>query len=228
MRSFVRMALVAVIVLVIFVLPVIHFRAVYAHGKRFREVTPGLVFRSGQLTGDGFRDFLHRFGIRLVINLQDDFPDPDITNTYLDRGTIKESDLCRELGVRFITISPDTISRRHGPDERPKAIDEFLALMDDPDTYPVLLHCKAGLHRTGCMVAIYRMEYEGWDKAKAVREMKENGFGEWACTEFNDYVTQYVLEYRRGVRKGIEVRGHRTEDRRQKTEDTEQQTVKSD
>ena len=35
--------------------------------------------------------------------------------------------------------------------------------MDDPDSYPVLIHCNAGLNRTGVMVAVYRMEYQGWD-----------------------------------------------------------------
>jgi N-alpha-acetyl-L-2,4-diaminobutyrate deacetylase len=65
----------------------------------------------------------------------------------------------------------------------------------------VLIHCKAGLHRTGCMLAIYRMEYEGWTKRQAVQEMKDNGFGESACTSDNDYVMQYVLSYKPGVRQ---------------------------
>jgi protein tyrosine phosphatase len=79
-----------------------------------------------------------------------------------------------------------------------------LKLLDDPETYPVLLHCHAGLHRTGVMVAIYRMEYEGRSPAEAIQEMKANGFAEWPCTSANDYITQYVLTFRRGVRNPME------------------------
>src|SRR5205085_2218282 len=61
---------------------------------------------------------------------------------------------------------------------------------------------RAGLHRTGCMAAIYRMEYEGWTPEQAVEEMKTHGFGDVACTAANDYVYQYVLTYRRGLRSG--------------------------
>src|SRR5262249_20318216 len=83
--------------------------------------------------------------------------------------------------------------------QRPEAVDQFLALMDREDTYPVLIHCKAGLHRTGCLVAVYRMEYQGWSNLQAFREMKALGFGTFACTSANEYVRQYVLDYRPGV-----------------------------
>jgi hypothetical protein len=86
------------------------------------------------------------------------------------------------------------------PQQRPRAIDRFLALMDDRDNYPVLIHCRAGLHRTGVMTAVYRMEYDGWSPQQAIRELKANGFGEWPCTPANDYITQYILTYQRGVR----------------------------
>jgi protein tyrosine/serine phosphatase len=92
------------------------------------------------------------------------------------------------------------VSRRHLQDERPQAIDQFLEVMDKPESYPVLIHCRAGLHRTGMMTAIYRMEYEGWTPRGAFQEMKANGFGEFVCSSANDYVMEYVLTYRPGMR----------------------------
>jgi hypothetical protein len=180
--------------------PFVHFRAVYAHGKRLREVTPGRVYRSGQLTADGFADACRRYGIRTVVNLQDEYPDPDVALSFWNNRTVPESDLCRQLGVRYVFIQPDLVSRKLVPARRPAAIDRLLELLDDPASYPVLLHCRAGLHRTGCMVAVYRMEYEGWSPQAALRELRENGFGEAACEAANDYVKQYILTYRRGVR----------------------------
>src|SRR5262249_2951164 len=133
------------------VAPFLYYRHVYTERKRLREVTPGVLYRSGQMTIRGFADAVARYGIRTIINLQDEYPDPDIQQCYLSRRSMKERELCRQLGVRYVYLPPDLIQRRHIPAERPAAIDRFLALLDDPATYPVLIHCRAGLHRTGVM-----------------------------------------------------------------------------
>jgi hypothetical protein len=39
------------------------------------------------------------------------------------------------------------------------------------------------------------MEYQGWSRSAALRELKAHGFGEWAATSANDYVDQYLLRY---------------------------------
>jgi tyrosine-protein phosphatase SIW14 len=194
------LALSAVVVLLVAVWPIVEYRRVYALNKRLREVDPGRVYRAGEMTADGFAETVRRYQIRTVLNLQDDFPDPDICESFWDWRTVKESELCRRLGVRFVLIKPDLIARRKIPLERPAAVDEFLNLMDREDSYPVLIHCKAGLHRTGVITAVYRMEYQGWTPDEAYAELRAHGFGDWVCTSANDYVNQYVLQYRRGLR----------------------------
>jgi protein tyrosine/serine phosphatase len=165
-------------------------------------VVPGKLYRSGQMTAEGFRNAIERLHIRTVVNLQEEYPDPDLKESYFDGSQIKESEVCSELGVKYVFIAPDLLPRRQAPPGRPEAIEKMLAVMDDPSNYPLLIHCRAGLHRTGCMAAIYRMEYEGWTPEQAVEEMKEHGFGSKDCTAANDYVYQYVLTYRCGQRVG--------------------------
>jgi hypothetical protein len=177
------------------VAPFIYYRYVYTYSKRLREVVPGLVYRSGQMTVPGFRDAITRLGIRTVLNLQDDNIDPELAKGYFTGTTLRESELCKEMGVRYVLIAPDLVDPRLVPQKRPKAIDQFLALMDDKRNYPVLLHCKAGLHRTGCMVAVYRMEYEGWTMEQALTELKGHGFGEFVSTKANAYILEYVTTY---------------------------------
>src|SRR5207244_1669179 len=80
-------------------LPFVHFRSVYAYGKRLRVVTPGKVYRSGQLTEEGFVDAARSLRIRTILNLQDEFPDPDVDLSFWSLRTIKETELCRQLGV---------------------------------------------------------------------------------------------------------------------------------
>jgi tyrosine-protein phosphatase SIW14 len=201
MPAFARWTLGILLATFLFTAPFVYYRASYTQGKRLRVVAPGKVYRSGQMTVEGFAQTIAELGIRTVINAQDQYPDPEIEQSYFDHRSLTESELCRRMGVRYVFLPPDLIPRRRIPDERPAAIDKFLAIMDNPANYPVLIHCRAGLHRTGCLVAIYRMEYDGWSADAAVQELKANGFGEWACEASNDYITQYILAYCPGVRK---------------------------
>jgi protein tyrosine/serine phosphatase len=171
----------------------LYYRSVWEHSKRLRTVKPGVLYRSGQMTAEGFAEAVQRLGIRTIINVQDDFPDPLIRKAW--GGTVRESELCRQLGVRYVALAPDLQPRSTPGGPRPLVIDEMLREMEKPGTYPALIHCKAGLHRTGVLCAVWRMEHDGWSREQAYLELKAHGFGDRACTASNDYVRQYVLEY---------------------------------
>src|SRR5207253_1824402 len=91
--------------------PIVFFRAEYAHHKRLRVVTPGVLYRSGQLTVEGFRDAVARFGIRTIINCQNEYSDPDLPLSFWTRHTMRESDLCRDLGDSAATSANDDIQQ---------------------------------------------------------------------------------------------------------------------
>jgi tyrosine-protein phosphatase SIW14 len=49
-------------------------------------------------------------------------------------------------------------------------------MMSDPAVpKPVLIHCFAGIHRTGGHVAAYRIERNGWTPEEALRELQAHG-----------------------------------------------------
>ncbi len=171
------------------VAPLVYYRWQYNHAKRLREVAPGVLYRSGQLTAAGLEEAVGRFGIRTVVNFQNETPDPEVS------PGLTESEFCARLGVKYLFLAPDLVPRKKVPAKRPAVISEFLKVMDDQANYPVLIHCRAGLHRTGILAAIYRLEYEGWSRERAIQELKDNGFGDSQCTERNDYIKQYLLIY---------------------------------
>src|SRR5437868_1739228 len=125
------------------------FRAQYAHAKRFREVSPGRFYRSGQMTAPGFREVVARYGIKTVINLQNEDKNPQLLDHWLGKPVIGEMELCEQLGVKYHLLEPDILPEPNRLDKRPPVVDDYLAILDDESAYPVLLHCKAGLHRTG-------------------------------------------------------------------------------
>jgi len=53
----------------------------------------------------------------------------------------------------------------------------FLRIVTDSPKTPILVHCRHGSDRTGCLCAVYRIAVQGWTKEKAVEEMIEGGFG---------------------------------------------------
>jgi protein tyrosine/serine phosphatase len=56
--------------------------------------------------------------------------------------------------------------------------DEFLTLVNDPQNWPVYVHCKGGRHRTGALTAIYRITHDGWTADQAYEEMKQYDFNQ--------------------------------------------------
>jgi protein tyrosine/serine phosphatase len=179
-----------------FYAPYLYYRYTLEHAKRLRPITEGRVYRSGCLTADGFRDAIQKLGIKTVISFWDEDPDPELYDNRFSRNKVKESDLCYELDVNYKFIFVELVPECRRATDRYKAIDQFLEIMDDESAYPVLIHCKAGLHRTGVMAAIYRMEYDGWSRDDAMRELKAHGFGHFVANTSNEYILQYVMPYR--------------------------------
>ncbi len=187
-----------------FYAPFLYYRYSLEHSKRLRPIVDGRVYRSGCLTADGFRDAIDKLKIKTVISFWDEDPDPDLPANRFIGSKTKESELCASLGVDyrfiFVKLLPDAEVGR-----KPlTAVEEFLRVMDDERSYPVLVHCKAGLHRTGVMAAIYRMEYDGWSKEDALRELRSHGFGEFVANTSNPYIAQYVMQYKPRRQAGVQ------------------------
>lgn len=183
-RVAISRTLIALLTIAVIALPVGYYRYGYTQLKRVRVVTEGKMYRCGQLTKDGFKDTFARLGIRTLINLQDEDPNPS-----LGQG-LSEAELCKQLGVNYVYLPPQLVQ-----EGEPVTIEKFLAVCDDKNAYPIMLHCKAGLHRTGTMAAFYRIEYEGWTPQAAMRELMANGFSLKQCHVKNPYIKNYLVDY---------------------------------
>jgi len=77
-----------------------------------------------------------------------------------------------------------------------------LSAMTDPANQPVFVHCSRGTDRTGVVMAVYRMEVDGWSEAEAEAEMEAFGFHEiWS--QLKEFVRRYP-EGRGEVREEVQ------------------------
>lgn len=190
------------VVLIAVGLPTAYYRTVYENYRRFREVTPGKFYRSGQLTELGFKQVVQQYRIKTVINLQQENRDPFMPVVWSAPSKTRESELCESLGVNYqFLFGGELIPEAElAAGKRPRVIDQYLRILDDPNNYPILLHCKAGLHRTGLLTAVYRMEYEKRSPAAVMQELRANGYGTFMASLADDYVIQFIDRYKPGIR----------------------------
>ncbi len=187
MRRYLTIGLVIGIVVGIALLPVGYRAAGQGKYRNFRVVEPGVLYRSGQMSPGGFERVLREFEIRSVVSLRE---------TRNDEGKLVdqfEEDFCREHGLSFLRLSPADWTPIDGVIPGDQNITEFLDFLKLPSTQrPVLVHCFAGIHRTGAHCAVYRMEYSGWHAADAIAELRQIG-GPRAT--FADNLLTYLRNY---------------------------------
>jgi protein tyrosine/serine phosphatase len=158
--------------------------------RNFHVVQDGVLYRSGEMTLSGLRRAIHDYGIKTVVSLRDASRQTDQV----------EEKYCKEQEIKFIRLPPRRWWAPVGPAPVEENVTLFREVMDDVDNYPVLVHCFAGIHRTGAFFAIYRMEHDHLSNAEALRELKEGGYfnieDEW---DVLGYLEEYKPTWRADV-----------------------------
>jgi protein tyrosine/serine phosphatase len=138
--------------------------------RNFHLVREGVLYRSGQMTVAGLKRVIHDYGIKTIVTLRDAY---HLGDSPPDR---EEEEYCQDHGIAYARISPRSWWAPAGEVPAEEGVRQFREIMDSPDNFPVLVHCFAGIHRTGAFCAIFRMEYEHWTNERAIDEVKANGY----------------------------------------------------
>src|SRR5438105_5367803 len=124
--KFSRRIMGALLVRMIVAVPAVHYRQTYRYAKRLRTVTEGKVYRSGCNTADGLRAAIQKYGIKFVLNLQEEAPDPNLSNHYFTWHTTPESEVCRDMGVKFRFFAVELGTGKECRGQKHPIIDAFL------------------------------------------------------------------------------------------------------
>jgi protein tyrosine/serine phosphatase len=173
--------LLASLVVALFAFPFLYARQRHETYRNFRVVEDGVLYRSGQMSPSGIARVCREKGIKTVISLRDEGKQADDVQD--------EEAVCRNAGVLEYETIPPKGWEEDGTGMVPMTanLDRFLlnleAKTEDPKTgeltpvypRPILIHCFAGIHRTGAHVAVYRVRYHRYTPAEAVAELKACG-----------------------------------------------------
>lgn len=132
------------------------------------------LYRGAQPTEEGFQS-LAKLGVKTIIDLRE----PSDRSEW-EEGVVKGD------GMRYLAFP---ISGLAAPSDT--QIHDILKVLNDPSEGPVFVHCKRGKDRTGAIVACYRIQHDGWDNAKALKEARDLGMS-W----FEIPKQQFVMRFR--------------------------------
>lgn len=119
----------------------------------FHTVIPGELYRSGQLSGEGFTAHIKRYGIRTIVNLRGANPG----SPWYDH----EVAAARKAGIEHVDFGMSA-----GEILTKARADQLVALLRKVPK-PVLIHCQGGADRTGLAVALYLAEIKHASEARS-------------------------------------------------------------
>lgn len=138
----------------------------YPGPKRFAAVQDGVLYRSGMLEIGDFARLVEANHIKTVLCVRGGASSP-LQNAWYRRETA----YCADHGVKFVH-APMTSANS---ERNVRGVKTFWEIIDDPANYPVLVHCEAGVDRTGVLSYLYRIYRQGWPEAKARKELMDAG-----------------------------------------------------
>lgn len=182
-----QLGLAAAVLALIIAAPLVYSSYQNTHLRNLRVVEDGVLYRCGQLTPDGLTRVIHDYNIKTVVTLRAARLKGDKSPDEWEEG------FCAGRNINHVRIVP----RVWGADESgeipaEQGVQQFLAVMDNKANHPVLVHCFAGIHRTGTMCAVFRMEYHGWTAERAMEEMQLYGF---APEDMHQHIGAYLRGY---------------------------------
>lgn len=127
----------------------------------FETITENKVYKSGVIPPDEIEDYVKKYKIKSIVDLRFPGTGDTINNPEIPQELTAEKEAVAKIpGVNYFNNGSDQVPNQQN-------LDYFFKIMDNPDNYPVLLHCYHGVGRAEMYSAIYRIEYEGMDKDEA-------------------------------------------------------------
>ena len=127
----------------------------------FETITEGKVYKSGVIPPDELESYVNKYKIKSIVDLRFPGTGDDVNNPENALELAAEKSAVAKInGVNYFNDGSDQVPTKEN-------LVLFYKIMDNPANYPVLVHCYHGVGRAELYSAVYRIEYENWDKDEA-------------------------------------------------------------
>jgi protein tyrosine/serine phosphatase len=123
------------------------------------QKTTDSIYRGGRPTLEGIQ-YLKKSGFKTIINIENN-----------SKAISAELAMAKKLGLQMYS-SP--MSWTTSPND--KQVNSVLAALNNPQLYPIYIHCHYGKDRTGLIIGLYRVFSQNWSPKDAYAEMLKYGF----------------------------------------------------
>jgi protein tyrosine/serine phosphatase len=138
----------------------------YKINHNFKVISEGKVYKSGVIPPDKIAEVVKEHKIKSIIDLRFPGTGDDVNNPEIPAELTAEMQAAAKIkGLNYFNIGSDQVPEQHN-------LDAYFKVMDNPENYPVLIHCFHGVGRAEMYAAIYRIEYENWDRDEARKETR--------------------------------------------------------
>ena len=161
MRTTLRFVIVAIALLSFSEVVIPETNPRYKELPRFGQVNEKL-YRGAQPKRGGLQR-LAELGIKTIVDLR----------SGGDRSRLEEKEAL-SLGLKYYNVPLRWFGR-----PKDEHVDLVMQIIMQPENQPVFVHCSHGVDRTGLVVAVYRILYEGWSSERAKAEAKSHGMHWW-------------------------------------------------
>ncbi|KAG7575748.1 Protein-tyrosine phosphatase-like [Arabidopsis thaliana x Arabidopsis arenosa] len=157
-----------------------HEAVVLASPSNFSMVEDG-IYRSGFPRPENF-SFLKTLNLRAIIYLCPE-PYPEENLKFLEANNIK----LYQFGIEGKTDPPTPMPK--------DTVLDALRVLVDVRNHPILIHCKRGKHRTGCLVGCLR-KVQSWCLSSVLEEYQKNAGLKWRQRDLNFIETFDIVSLR--------------------------------
>lgn len=161
----------------------------YQKKVRYNLVTisENKVYNSAAVPPEKLADFVSDHKIKTIVDLRDGLVQTALNPETKKQVNAEEFAADKIAGLHYYNLPTDQIPQD-------STVQKFLKIMDDPENYPVLIHCHHGVGRSRLFSSIYRIEYENFTNEKArenARLFWEFGTNFSKNSEKGIYLTHY-------------------------------------
>jgi tyrosine-protein phosphatase SIW14 len=145
-----------------------------------------ILIRASQPDAEDLAELQENYGLSTVINLRgaEIIEDPNVG------WHLEEKMFCNQNNITYLCM--DLNDGTLPPSEDDIAL--YLHIMNQEMFHPVLIHCQAGIHRTGFFAALYRIQFNGWSAEQSIEEMESHWFN-WSISN-RSAIKEYLRSYK--------------------------------